>query len=123
MQEPVEPHRKSINLREKAYSEKVYRAKLDWVLSLKTGDTVNDCRGKNLKISEIYDNLCLKRWTKKVIYFFPLPDKLAFWLEDMLSEFKSLTFVSDRDLILEDGAHCSAMCCCDPVEENTEENT
>jgi hypothetical protein len=87
--------------------------------TLEVGDYVCDCRFEHLKIAEIEE--C---W---VVNGDSILNRLPDWVPDIvwhtahdireyvLRKIGILTLV-DKDLVLEDGQHCSAMHCCDPIE-------
>jgi len=100
------------------------KRQLAWAKNLKVGDVVCDCRYKHLAIKELRP---LKQ---------PHPGavRLADWLTIWMGEESDLGFklfllmrniawtlrirkICDVDLVLEDGAHCSAMSCCTPITE------
>lgn len=39
-----------------------------------------------------------------------------------MSRERDWTFLHDKDLILEDGTHCSAKHCCDPIDHQIEDH-
>ncbi|KKM93273.1 hypothetical protein LCGC14_1210100 [marine sediment metagenome] len=98
--------------------------KKTWIESLSVGDSVCDCRFKHLKISKIYEvwtpiapsNILFKLtdWIPLAIFSF-IWDARG-WLYTKLG----LVTLTDKDLILEDGAQCSAQHCCDPVDHARE---
>lgn len=88
-----------------------------WMSSLKVGDYIYDCRNKRLAIAVIVEVQMPKlRWP-----FLPdwLPVKAEWWLMeryDALCHRFGWVRLVDKDLVLEDGAHCSAMSCCDSYD-------
>lgn len=88
--------------------------KEEWMHSLKVGDTVNDCRFKNLKIIEIRDF----KMTKIQLPYWSWIPSWAFGAFDWLSRKLFGMIVIDKTLTLEDGNGCSAMHCCDPPSDN-----
>jgi len=96
--------------------------KRQWMQSLKVGDYVCDCRYKHLSIVEIHEvrRVRFNRFWALFTYLGDFGGEIYFWLCETLSENKFLSkifsYVADKDLTLEDGANCSAMHCCDPVD-------
>ena len=88
-----------------------------WLPSLKVGDIVNDCRNKNLAVTEIRFEyrVTMPRWLRRILLW----ERFPIWVyEKADSLFYRLGFrkLTDAELVLEDGAYCSVMHCCDPVE-------
>ena len=92
---------------------------IEWIESLQVGDVVCDCRGKHLKISEV-EEVYLDhhtQWIRDIIFHDRMPVILSDVLSDLADRFlKKRTYLYDKDLILEDGAHCSARHCCEPAD-------
>lgn len=93
-----------------------YHRKLQWVKILQIGDTVCDCRYQHLKIAAIKDSYLVRypRWLRKILY----QNWVPLWVDDLycwLARKFNYLELRDRNLTLSDGAHCSAMNCCDPV--------
>lgn len=89
--------------------------KREWMADLKVGDTVCDCRFKHLRIAEIREN----RWKVLPYWMLWVCLTLPEWVGDRLEKLLLKAFgkekLHDKELILEDGASCSALHCCDPV--------
>jgi hypothetical protein len=89
-----------------------------WIRSLKVGDIVCDCRYKHVAILSLKEEWAPIRleWIRNIIGAKWMPNCIFDFL-DMLYEKICIKFnymeVVDKDLILEDGSGCSAMCCCD----------
>lgn len=91
---------------------------------LKVGDMVCDCRFQHLRVKSI-EEVWLPR--KTAFYNFIgntewLSDSVACFimdLHDKLFRFLGITELVDKDVILEDGAHCSASACLDPVNTHS----
>lgn len=94
---------------------------LKWIQSLQVGDVVCDCRGKHLKISEV-EEVYLDhhpQWIRNIVFH----DRMPLVLSDILFNLanwciKKKTYLYDKDLTLEDGAHCSARHCCEPADHS-----
>jgi hypothetical protein len=90
--------------------------KIKWMTTLQVGDVVCDCRYKHISIKEL--SPCYLPWYPKLLQklIFSLPDPV-FDIIDRVWCFVMrklhITSLVDKDLILEDGSHCSAMSCCD----------
>jgi hypothetical protein len=96
-----------------------YTSKLNWVKGLKVGDVIRDCRQRHVRISRIETDsiVPIAEWVRAILYASWLPffignllDYLYCWAAHKLGKVE----VVDRSLVLEDGAYCSAMNCCDP---------
>jgi hypothetical protein len=89
-----------------------------WLRSLKVGEVVCDCRYKHLKIAEIERHY----WAFSPLSRF-LPSWLPLWVDDAwhrVAYALGFTTLGDCDLVLEDGAHCSAIACCHPADHEWE---
>lgn len=97
--------------------------KIQWVKSLQIGDEVCDCCLNHQKIVGIWECYEYVPAFIRRSYFYCLP----LWVPDRIDDlvyntmawpFKFLGYrrLLDKDLILEDGSHCSAMSCCDPAD-------
>jgi hypothetical protein len=106
-------------MNEQIDSRRSRRSRMNWMRGLKVGDVVCDCRFKHVKIAQIKDEVFPWRWFHRATRWMPL--KLYYFFQD-LAIYVRWSSVQDKDLQLEDGAHCSAMSCCDSVEDgHTEE--
>ena len=92
--------------------------KLNWIKKLHVGSLVCDCRCRHLRVASLepcYIAL-IPTWMKDALLHESLPVKLqdALW-DAALWVYRKMgwTYLYDQDLILEDGAHCSARHCCD----------
>lgn len=108
--------------------DNAWKKKLVWIKTLQIGDVVCDCRFKHLRISTIIDVNRqgmdrVSSWFIRHLGF--LPDLILFDVIDRFIHLRPvasiLNYVAgdkliDRDLILEDGMHCSAIHCCDPAD-------
>jgi len=97
--------------------------KIQWVKSLEIGDEVCDCCFNHQKIISYYSCYEYVPAFVRRSYFCCLP----LWVPDRIDDFiyNIITFpfkvlgyrrLLDKDLILENGMHCSAMHCCNPVD-------
>lgn len=94
------------------------KVKLSWAKSLKVGDTVCDCRFKHLKIKSVSDNTVVRMpdIVKRILFSDWMPMRISDWIDDIFCKVSRKignVEVVDRTLVLEDGANCSAMHCCD----------
>lgn len=94
-------------------------AKLTWIRDLEVGDSVCDCRYMHLRVVSLEEMRYPPNW----LTWFPrkfLPWKLfdlSLWFINL---FTRLYPVGDKDVVLEDGAHCSLLHCCDPIDHREE---
>lgn len=100
------------------YNEK---SQYEWMKNLRVGDTVCDCRFKHITIASIHESYIVKfpNWLKNIVFADWMPFRIGNFLDDlfcMISRKIGNIELSDKDLVLEDGAHCSAMHCCNPPE-------
>lgn len=92
------------------------------MIQLQVGDVVCDCRFLHLKVSSLEERLQpnpsfyrLFRW----LLYLPFLDGAFLWLDGHWPS----TGLVDKDLVLEDGACCSAMSCCSTVPHEWEHPT
>lgn len=98
-----------------------------WLKSLKVGDTVCDCQYKHQKIvslEEVYQYVF--PWIIRQIIFRDFwPDSIYKFLNDSWMKFvKFFNYkkLADKDLVLENGSHCSAKHCCDEPNHQWKHN-
>lgn len=104
---------------------KDYIEKSRWMTSLKVGDTVCDCRFKHLKIATIEEHRVVRfpRWLRNFVFADWMPYSISNLLDDVfhwVSYKLGNVELIDKTVLLEDGAHCSVMNCCDPVTNHSE---
>jgi hypothetical protein len=93
--------------------------RMAWMRGLKVGDTVCDCRYKHLKIASIEEEIYPWRWIHTATRWTPLP---VYYFFQAVARLLRMTSLQGKELTLEDGACCSALSCCDPAEDHTEES-
>jgi hypothetical protein len=97
------------------YDEKF---KLAWGSMRRRGDIICDCRYKHITIKEIkptyyrVHHICnhIPQWLPFFIW----------WLAEKIDELIDNKQIGDYDILLEDGACCSLMNCCDDVTTHKE---
>jgi hypothetical protein len=95
-----------------------YKEKMEWIKSLRVGDTVCDCRLRHIKIKSITNDTVVKfpRWLRNIIFANWMPMVIGNLMYDVvcwISRKANRFEIADRTIVLEDGAQCSAMHCCD----------
>lgn len=103
---------------------KNYIAKAQWMSSLQVGDTVCDCRLQHLKIVTIEELHAVRfpRWLRNFVFADWMPYHISNILDDMfnwVSRKIGNVELIDKSIVLEDGAHCSVMSCCDPITNHS----
>lgn len=118
-----------------------------WIQELKVGDTVCDCRFRHVQIREISHvdyQLTYDRQIRYILFFGWLPESwdankwylekvsiptIDFMLDRVYEPIRTLLIkkgvfckVFDKELVLVDGACCSARYCCDPVNDHNVED-
>lgn len=90
-----------------------------WLISLKKGDFVCDCRYRHVQIKdikEIHFNVS-PVWFSKLFIHKWLPERLYWFFRDV-GEWLGKPKLYDKTLELADGSTCSARNCCDPVDHD-----
>ena len=85
--------------------------------TVQVGDLVCDCRYRHLKVAEvrrIYAQTLGWYWLDRIVLWYWFPDSVRskIWQHWPWKE------IVDANLVLEDGAGCSAVHCCDPVDHD-----
>lgn len=102
-----------------------YIAHQQWMRTLQVGDSVCDCRLQHLKITAIENHYTVKFpfFLRRIIF----AEWVPYWIGNVFYDI--FCWVSrkignveliDKSLVLEDGAHCSAMSCCDNIAHTWE---
>lgn len=93
--------------------------KLEWIRTLKPGDTVCDCRFRHAPIKTIKFDRASRDWVRKILWLLPnlVADRiqLGLWGRKVWG----FTSVIDAEIEIDDGWHCSARHCCDPIDTHT----
>lgn len=87
--------------------------KINWLVNLKPGDVVCDCRYLHIPISTIKFEYVPKTWVRSIYRVLPviLADKIEMFLWNR--NVPGFTEIIDAEIEAEDGRCCSAFHCCD----------
>ena len=93
-----------------------------WARSLQKGDLVEDCRYQIVRIKEVQHDFggIREGWPlmlAKFLRWLPLPLSIWYWLDCQITDRLPKGGYQDTMLVFEDGAHCSALACCDSLEK------
>lgn len=90
---------------------KYWHPKLKWGQTLKAGDLIHDCRGKNVAIKSIGPVYCTPSWFMKFLSYVPTWIPYLNKLENVVTKYFGQ--LSDFEIETEDGNYCSLIYCCD----------
>jgi len=96
--------------------------RLDWVMSLKVGDSVCDCRYEHVIIEKIENEYMETLPSLASRCLLLLPFALSISLESVLLNICGKREVVDRLVTSPGGFQCSALNCCGPVDHSEDDH-